>query len=98
MIPCQRVFLSLSATLSSPLTISEIIDYLLTTVDKNGLEVEYHFFMNIHKKVILEVEYHFFMNIHKLDFDFGIPDPHPMDFTRCLHIKRDIRKSVEDET
>ena len=82
MIPCQRVFLSLSATLSSPLTISEIIDYLLTTVDKNGLEVEYHFFMNI----------------HKLDFDFGIPDPHPMDLTRCLHIKRDIRKSVEDET
>ena len=21
----------------------------------------------------------------KQDLDFGIPDPHPMDFTRCLH-------------
>ena len=21
----------------------------------------------------------------KKDFDFGMPDPHPMDFTRCLH-------------
>ena len=21
----------------------------------------------------------------ELDFDFGMPDPHPMDFTRCLH-------------
>ena len=21
----------------------------------------------------------------KQDFDFGMPDPHPMDFTRCVH-------------
>ena len=24
-------------------------------------------------------------NSPKLDFDFEMPDPHPMDFTRCLH-------------
>ena len=24
-------------------------------------------------------------NFEKIDFDFGMPDPHPMDFTRCLH-------------
>ena len=25
------------------------------------------------------------ITVCKQDFDFGMPDPHPMDFTRCLH-------------